>query len=737
MFQRIIIFFAIIGSLSDKCYSQKIDLDKETWTHNFVHLPLIKDLTSLKTYSVSIFADSENLNRIGLSSDKIEASVKLDGFVYINGLADIDIEITIEDFKKISEEIKTKEQTVYEGGKNVTTKTYIPTTSYSAPTTFKVLVSPDQRLIMNSAIASQQNLVIITSGEYPTQEGASSQFKGTDDKRLEAFKEKYYSMFLAELNSFREKYDFVKSNESEIFWHIDLKKSPEYAEFNDKLKVAKEIFASIKPSDDVKVIREKLLPTMQYLRENADKLASDDKKNRKLKYAYLLNLSKIQMWLDLTDESSISAQQVVDNDYDKSDGKLLLRKLNLLKEELKNSPNASRHFERAGFTSPARFSASEIKPLQLKAAILAQKSKAVIPVQKPNSANTDSKTTESSNPVGIQSTNPVQSSVPAAPPSEQETKKHLELAFAFKFVEGILSDGFIVPGELVFDQSKKLTGMKYFKNWFPDRGKVTNEGVLSAYYYNGNVLSGAIFTSACNSTNLSLEGINVEYDQLNRVTKITNSWSRSSKQRLVTNSFFITYQGNRITKVEKHELQGEGNIKKPTLIKDVLQSSVTIEWKNDTEVVTNYSELTYASNQYVFKPRWSRTLRVSGKETYTDYVGSDNSRRSVEFKVSANEVIQTVIDDGKKIVTRFSLDEKGRVTKIISGNPDSQERTETTVTYILKEANLPADDLCSYNHKNMVSVYDASGMLVQESNDRQIRRRNPDGTWGPWKDFTY
>jgi len=363
MKKPIIYCLTIVVLCFGKSYSQKIDLDKELWAHNYVSIPKSKDLANLNTYSISLFANMDNLNRIGLSSDKVESTFRLDGFVYTTGLADILVEVTIENLRKISDDVRTQESTVYEGGKNVTKKVYIPATSFAIPTTIKITKALNKEVIANSLIGGDQNPVVIGSGEFPTYEAANAQLKTGGEKRLESFKEKYFTLLTAELNSFKEKYDFVITKETDIFWHVDLKKSPEFAEFNEKLTAAKELFANQKASDDIKASREKLTPTMQYLRENADKQATEDKKGKKLKYAYLLNLGKTQLWLEMLDECAITAQQVIDNDYDKSDGKTLLRSVNSLREELKNSPNGSRHLTRDGFTSTTHFSASEIKPV--------------------------------------------------------------------------------------------------------------------------------------------------------------------------------------------------------------------------------------------------------------------------------------------------------------------------------------------------------------------------------------
>jgi hypothetical protein len=366
MKKTIIYCFAIVGLCFERGFAQKIDLDKELWTHNYVNIPKSNDLTNLKTYSVNMFANMDNLNRIGITSSKIEAAFKLDGFIYTKELADILIDVTIEDLRKISEDVVTKESSVFEGGKSVVKKIYVATTSYAIPTTIKAIKAFNKEEVMNTVIGDDQNPVVISFGEFTTSSEAYAYLRKSADKSLEDFKEKYNQLLVGRLNDFKERYDFAISKESDVFWHIDLKKNPEFAEFNEKLGTIKTAFADQKVSDDIKATRENLVPTMQYFRENADELATDDKKIRKQKYAYLINLAKTQLWLEMVDECALTAQQIIDNDYDKLDGKNLLRASSLLKDDLKRSPNGSRHLMRDGFTSATHFSASEIQPIPFK-----------------------------------------------------------------------------------------------------------------------------------------------------------------------------------------------------------------------------------------------------------------------------------------------------------------------------------------------------------------------------------
>lgn len=354
--------FAALFLICSVGYSQKIDLDKEVWTHNLITLPERGDLSSLKTYSVSMFANQGNLDRLGLTSNKIEDVLKLDGYVYTTGLADIILQITIEDLKDPYEEVKPKETASYEGGKNVTKTTYRAITSYLVPTLIKIINGVNNEILFNGVMGVPADPMLIES-EFDSFDQAKASFKGTAEQRLERLKDKYYTLFASVFKGFRDKYDFKIDSETDIFWHIDLKKNPELGEFNEKLKSAKEIFATPKAWDDINLIRERLIPIMQYWAESADRVMGSDKSSRKLRYAYLVNLGKSELWLDMLDEAAITAQKIIENDYSRADGKILLSWVDFFRKQLKISPNNTRHFLRDGFTSSTQFTASEIQPV--------------------------------------------------------------------------------------------------------------------------------------------------------------------------------------------------------------------------------------------------------------------------------------------------------------------------------------------------------------------------------------
>jgi hypothetical protein len=355
----LILFLCCTASIA-----QKLDLDKEILSHNYIKLPSNSDLANLKTYSVTMYANMSNLQRLGVA-DKIEAAVKLDGFVYVTGLADVKIEITIEDLKKLSEDVETKETQGYQNPGGAATKTYIATTSYLVPTSFKVFKALSNDPISQTEFGTSSKPVVVSMGEFPNQAAAQAALKGSEEKKLEKLKETYLNVLISQLNNFKERFDFKLDNETDAFWRVDLKKNPEYAEFNEKLATVKQVFGQAKAYDDLKGIHEKLDPIMQNWRENVDKVPASEKKSKK-KYLYLINLAKTQYWLDMADECAITSQQIIDNDYDKVDGKTYLKLANSLKEDLNKSPNGTRHFMRDGFTSTGGFKANEIQPIPFK-----------------------------------------------------------------------------------------------------------------------------------------------------------------------------------------------------------------------------------------------------------------------------------------------------------------------------------------------------------------------------------
>ncbi len=75
-----------------------------------------------------------------------------------------------------------------------------------------------------------------------------------------------------------------------------------------------------------------LSPTIAYFEGLKSKYASDDKTDKKLRYASFYNLAFLYYYLDMPDKAIEKANELIKNDYDEKDGKAWVTKATELKK---------------------------------------------------------------------------------------------------------------------------------------------------------------------------------------------------------------------------------------------------------------------------------------------------------------------------------------------------------------------------------------------------------------------
>lgn len=324
--------------------------------------------------------------------------------------------------------------------------------------------------------------------------------------------------------------------------------------------------------------------------------------------------------------------------------------------------------------------------------------------------------------------------------SNEDIKKGLDVAMMFKMGDALPDGSITMPGEYVLDAAGNLIGQKFLKSYFPDRQLATNEGVMSVSYENGK-LSRGNEKNGCNSYNFDLYNFSVSYNDQNKIARIDKPWARrGNSKEFIRKSFVYTYDGTRLARVTVNEVIGQGsNSLNAQPVFEYIVKDAVLAWKSEQEVTTTVSG-------YRAKSKAKDKEQVNSKRSYTIRVGKGNvfvetieptTKISDEYMLGKNQLIRTRVQDSFKAVTTFTLDDKGKVMQVNSLeylNDQLTKRIETKVIYS-PSSTTPDNDCGSY--KNSVNIYDGTGTLIQESTDTQIRIKNPDGTWGPWKTYTY
>lgn len=343
-------------------FAQKIDLDRQYWNLTYLNLPTQgKEVLDAKTFSVNFYADLANLGSIGMKPNYFDKNINMFGYEYTPTSGDFELEFEVGNFSKIREDVTSKSTEVRNNDNSVTTKiTYLGYHTYICPTSIKILYKGN--LLETKKFSTMLDAIEVTTAEFNDYRGASEELRKSGPKLYDRAREIYLFNFANEMGKFKQKFDFEVLKKEELFWQFDIKKAPEFSDFNEKLLEAKEIMTSKNVFDDIANTRKKMEPLLNYFKQGAAQYSSSDKKLRKTKYGYLINLARMQFWLEMYDDCEATCKQIIENDYDEKDGKAILADIKKVKEVFVKSGLNTRHFERPGFTQVEKFKMEQVTP---------------------------------------------------------------------------------------------------------------------------------------------------------------------------------------------------------------------------------------------------------------------------------------------------------------------------------------------------------------------------------------
>jgi hypothetical protein len=354
-----LLFLSLFVCFTQTIYAQKIDLDKRDVTIEQVLLPQNNALAKFNTYTVSLVFNPSEKEILGFSEEYLKNQLNLDGYNYVKGKADFLLKINVDKVTLLSEEVlEDTKEVKNSAGQMVKTTYYTGQLKYAINTTIQLIDNSTQTVIEEFNFAGKNAPVVLTT-LVQTLKSDAEKFNAYNKKNSTNLNEKYKGLFSGHMNKIKSKYGYRIVSETDRFWEIDVKKAPEFAEFNQHLNNVLKALEALKAGDDVANARTVVAPDLAYWKENGAKVVAADKNMKKLKYAYYLNLSKAQYYLELLDECQENAKVIIENDYDENDGKELVAKSNAVKEMLKNAGAQTWHLSRLNASSKTYYNVSE------------------------------------------------------------------------------------------------------------------------------------------------------------------------------------------------------------------------------------------------------------------------------------------------------------------------------------------------------------------------------------------
>ncbi|OBQ55133.1 hypothetical protein JJL45_04445 [Tamlana sp. s12] len=310
-------------------FSQSANLDREYVHISYVKLPSKPIVDSTKrTYST-------NTRGISLSGF---SKVKTNGTLDVN-FSFLGTKIGEVNINKIKHESKDKEGNVT--STSYTYKVQLPYTS-SASITINNSENPENNYQRNYTESDNY-----TSSEFSSYKAAQDHYNNNRYTIRNDYTNKHKKAFINTLNSnLNSTYGYViKSSENAQLWILGSKKHPEHVKHYEVYESMQTAFSKMKYNITVDELKAELQPSIDYFTSLIPKYTGDKKKARKIRYASYYNIAKMYYYLDMPEKTKEYGQKIIDNDYDKSDGKNFISMADDLLEKFEANKIKTRHFE--------------------------------------------------------------------------------------------------------------------------------------------------------------------------------------------------------------------------------------------------------------------------------------------------------------------------------------------------------------------------------------------------------
>ncbi len=310
-------------------YSQSANLNRETFKVSYVKLPTTPILDDAKrTYSSN------------------SRAIRISGFTKVatNGTIDFNLDFHGTSVGDVEIKKETKEEKDKDGNVTSTKYYYYAVTTFSSKATLTI-----------SNLNSGENM----SYPYTEKSGYTGSKYSTYSKASKAYNTNRYTIrdsYRAEHRKSIEGKIYSKVNyvygyvpyeslTSNIFWILATKKHPEYEKHQQAYEALKTIFNEMVYDQPIEPLLKKVKPNVDYFNDVVARYDKDDRKSKKLRYASFYNIAMIYLKLDQPLKAKEYANKLIENDYDKGDGKRIINTADNLINLFETNKTNTRHFE--------------------------------------------------------------------------------------------------------------------------------------------------------------------------------------------------------------------------------------------------------------------------------------------------------------------------------------------------------------------------------------------------------
>lgn len=323
---------------------KRVDLDKFGFTVQFRSLPNYKLDSSYRTYNVEV--EETKIMETFVKELEPEKSVMIDGWKKLPEAGHLTVKVKMDEL--IPESFATKERV-----ENITDRNGRVTgtrTLYSQEVTYtfsaNAIISDYKGIhIKDQELASRSFKQTYTSPEFPIKHLASGYFLLNSKNIIsELYRISVNKATRYLSNRLSDDFGFGEVTVNDFMWIIDSRKHPEYDDHRKAFQQLNSALFSMDANTPIDGLREQLKPVIKYFESIKKNYPSNNKHDRKIRYASYYNLAVIYYYLDDPQMMMKEASGLALNDFDANDARGFEESALRLKNQFQLFNITTRHF---------------------------------------------------------------------------------------------------------------------------------------------------------------------------------------------------------------------------------------------------------------------------------------------------------------------------------------------------------------------------------------------------------
>lgn len=323
---------------------KRVDLDKFGFTVQFRSLPNYKLDSSYRTFNVEI--EETKIMEPFIRDFEPENSVMIDGWKKLPAAGHLNVKVKMDEL--IPESFATKERveniTDRNGRVTGTRKLYSQEVTYTFSAN-AIISDYKGNHIKDQELASRSFKQTYTSPEFPIKHIATGYFMLNSKNVIsELYRQSVNKATRYLSNRLSDDFGFGEVTVNDFMWIIDSRKHPEYDEHRKAFQQLNSALFSIDANTPIDGLREQLKPVIKYFESIKKNYSSNNKHDRKIRYASFFNLAVIYYYLDDPQMMMKEASGLALNDFDANDAKGFEESALRLKNQFQLFNIYTRHF---------------------------------------------------------------------------------------------------------------------------------------------------------------------------------------------------------------------------------------------------------------------------------------------------------------------------------------------------------------------------------------------------------